>query len=27
MAVSKPIHFEELIIITSCNDILFYFFA
>jgi len=25
MAVSKPIQFEELISITSCNDILFYF--
>ena len=27
MAVSKPIYFEELIIIKSCNDILFHFFA
>jgi len=25
MAVSKPTHFEEVISITSCNHILFYF--
>ena len=25
LAVSKLIHFEEVIIISSCNDILYYF--